>query len=289
MGAALRILLDVVGYRLRRLEMANLAGAVAIMVVLKLPWSDVLLRTAFGAMLNIFVYLNNDYRDIALDERSPDRDRTTVSYLQMHMREAYWVQWALVMVMIAIGVLHSAGLLLALAVGGGICWAYSKTFKRMPYVDVLSMTVWGVAMPMCGFPLDQTLGWVLALQLGLFSSVFEPIQVIRDREVDAQLGLRTTAVVMGVGPTLALARILTAAAAAYAALLLHPIAGGMIALGLFVPWGAGHASRFWTAIKLIFGCAWLFACASTYLGDGSSGLWVQVALDDTFSTPGGLR
>ena len=62
--AALRIVAAVVGYRLRKLEMANLVAALSIAIALRLPWPEVAYRTAFAFFLNALVYLNNDYIDV---------------------------------------------------------------------------------------------------------------------------------------------------------------------------------------------------------------------------------
>ena len=64
MLAGFRIVADTVIYRLRKLEMANLAAAVAIALALKLPLVDIVVRAAFAFALNIVVYLNNDYIDV---------------------------------------------------------------------------------------------------------------------------------------------------------------------------------------------------------------------------------
>ena len=87
MTAALKIIAHVLGYRLRQLEMANLAGAVSIMLALRLPFGDVAWRTLFALLLNVFVYLNNDYLDVAADARASHKDQSKVSFLQQHMRE----------------------------------------------------------------------------------------------------------------------------------------------------------------------------------------------------------
>jgi hypothetical protein len=55
------------------------------------------------------------------------------------------------------------------------------------------MIAWGVAMPLVGSPIENQDGWALALQLGLFSGVFESIQVMRN--ADETLWTR----VLGVG------------------------------------------------------------------------------------------
>lgn len=280
--AALRILVDVIVFRVKRLEMANLAGAVAIMAVLRLPLADAAIRTLFALVLNALVYLNNDYVDVDLDAQTPDKDRTKVLFLQAHKRQALYLQWALFGVLVAIA-LAAPGLWLALALGAGVCIAYSKWLKRVPALDILAMGVWGFAMPLCGAPLDRALGLLLALQLGLMSAVFETIQVIRDYEADRDAGVRTTAVVLGKPATLWLARGLMLISALYAALVLHPIAGVIAAGALLVPLRGDAVDTYWTRIKLISGVAWLCICALTFLTQQSHGLWVAVHATDTTS------
>jgi len=276
--AALKIVYDVVAFRVRRLEMANLAGAIAIMVVLRLSLWDACVRTLFAALLNVLVYLNNDYHDIALDVRTRDRDTDKSRFLHAHMRAAAAAQWILLGLLWAIALLHSRGLLLVLLAGGGICWAYSVRLKHTPWLDVAAMAAWGLVMPLCGSPLDRTLGLALALQLGLFSAVFETIQVIRDHANDAQLGVRTTAVAIGVRRTLQLGRALMLMCAAYAALVLHPVTGAitLLALPLRLQATPKGAEQLWTRIKLIYGAAFLVACGLLHVAGHSSGLWLQL-------------
>ena len=262
--AALRILLDVIVFRVRRLEMANLAGAVAIMAVLRLPLGEAAVRTVFALVLNALVYLNNDYVDVDLDAQTPDKDRAKVAFLQAHKREAFALQWVLFGVLCLIAT-AAPGLWLALVLGAGVCIAYSKWLKHIPGLDILAMGVWGFAMPLCGSPLDRSLGLLLALQLGLMSAVFETIQVIRDYDADRSAGVRTTAVALGVGRTLWLARALMLASALYAALVLQPVAGAIAAAALLVPMRQDAVDTYWTRIKLISGVAWLCICALTFL------------------------
>jgi 1,4-dihydroxy-2-naphthoate octaprenyltransferase len=59
-------------------------------------------------------------------------------------------------------------------------------------------------------------------QLGLFSGVFESIQILRDHDEDERAGVRTTAVALGVDRTKLLLRVLLVAAGAYAGLVYHP-------------------------------------------------------------------
>ena len=173
---------DVLGFRLRKLEMANLAAALSIMLALRLPFGDVIWRTLFALLLNVFVYLNNDYLDVALDARAPDKHQGKITFLREHMRAALGAQLGLLALLVALAIAHSPGLLITLVLGAGICVAYSKWLKHIPVADVLAMTAWGFAMPLAGTPLDSALGLALAVQLGLFSSVFGPVQVVGDHD-----------------------------------------------------------------------------------------------------------
>jgi 4-hydroxybenzoate polyprenyltransferase len=284
LGAALRILIDVIVFRVRRLEMANLAGAVAIMTVLRLPLGEALIRTVFALVLNALVYLNNDYLDVELDAQTPDKDPAKVSFLQAHKKTALAVQWFLVAVL-ALLASAASGLWLALVLGAGVCIAYSAWLKHVPGLDILAMGVWGFAMPLCGAPLDRELGLLLALQLGLMSAVFETIQVIRDHDADRAAGVRTTAVVLGPTRTLALARALMVGSALYAAAVFHPVAGVIAAGALLVPLRGGAVDSYWTRIKLISGVAWLCICAITFLTEQSHGLLLSIHAEDSVIEP----
>ena len=285
MLAAFKIITGVVEYRLRKLEMANLAAAVSIAMVLHapkdplsitelihIPWHDVVVRTVFAFLLNVLVYLNNDYIDVGIDLKSADKDATKSRYLAENLRSALYAQWLLGVVLALFAVLYDPGLLVALIAGGGICIWYSARLKAKPLLDIWAMAVWGVTMPLCGSPADSMLGWALALQLGLFSSVFESIQVMRDADEDAEEGVRTTAVVLGKKSTLMLARALMVCCTAYALLVMHPVAGIISLAALAVPFAETAIERYWTRVKLVYGVTWLAICAATFLQGRTSGL-----------------
>lgn len=276
-AAVLRILVDVLAYRLRKLEMANLAAAVAIMLVLRLGPAELLHRTAFALLLNLFVYLNNDYHDVRADLSAEGRDAHRTRFLAEHPRHALLAQAALLLGL-ALSAGRDPGLWLALLLGGGVCVLYSARLKRMPYVDVLAMLVWGGAMPLCGVPLERALGWWLAGQLALFSGVFEAMQVRRDRVEDAAAGLRTSAVVLGDARLATLTRGLIVVSSVYGAAVLHPVSG-LLAAGALLVSQRGDAAREWTRVKLLFGLSFLLSCAVAYLGSGSRGLWLHVAAE----------
>lgn len=283
LSAVLKIIGDVIAFRLRKLEMANLAGAVAIMLALRLPLTELVWRFVFAALLNVFVYLNNDYLDIALDQRAPDKDHRKVSFMQDHLRAAQVAQAVLFALLLASAVAHSPGLLLTLLGGAGLCVAYSAWLKHRALVDVIAMALWGFVMPLSGSPLHSVLGICLAAQLGLMSSVFETIQVVRDHDADARQGVRTTAVVLGLRRSVGLARVAMLAASLYGALVLHPVAGVVSACALVLPWVPERTEAYWTRVKLVYGAAWLWACASVFFAGKTQGLLLSIDREATLS------
>ena len=269
--AALKLTVAAVVYRVRKLEMANLAAAVAIALALRLPFVDVVVRAAFAFVLNALVYLNNDYIDIQIDLGSADKDRTKTRYLAAHKAAALAAQWLLVALLVGAAVVYDLGLLVPLIAGGGVCWWYSAQLKHRPYLDIGAMIVWGVTMPLCGTPIAHPIGLWMALQLGLFSGVFESIQVVRDADEDVQEHVRTTAVVLGKHRTMQLARLLMLASSAYAAAFLQPWAAAVSLLAFAVPFSEAAVEAYWTRVKLIYGMSWLVICASVFVTGQRSG------------------
>jgi 4-hydroxybenzoate polyprenyltransferase len=261
MLAALRIVAGVVVYRVRKLEMANLAAAGSIAVALRLPIPDIAVRTVFCFVLNALVYLNNDYIDIQIDLESADKDAGKARFLAENRQAALWAQWMLVAVLAAIAVWHDLGLFVPLIAGGGICWWYSAQLKHRPYLDIVAMIIWGVTMPLCGSPVTSILGLTMALQLGLFSGVFETIQVMRDADEDAKEGVRTTGVVLGKARSFRLAQGLMALVTLYAALFMLPWAAVISSLALVLPFSEDKVESYWTRVKLVYGVSWLVMCA----------------------------
>jgi 4-hydroxybenzoate polyprenyltransferase len=272
MLAALRIIAGVVAYRIRKLEMANLAGAGSIAVALHLPIVDIAIRTAFAFILNALVYLNNDYIDIAIDLASADKDAEKSRYLAENKRAALLAQWVLVVLLAAVALVYDPGLFVPLIAGGGICFWYSAQLKHRPYLDILAMIIWGVTMPLCGSPLDSTVGLLMALQLGLFSGVFETIQVMRDADEDREEGVRTTGVVLGKARSLTLARVQMVFCSLYALLVLQPWAAAVSVGALLVPFSETSIERYWTRVKLVYGVAWLVICAWVWWFGDRAGL-----------------
>lgn len=278
---ALKIIVDVARFRLARLEMANLVAAVALMLTFRLPAGELGGRFAFGLLLNLLVYLNNDFHDLGDDLDSSSRDEEKTQFLHTNVRAALNAQLGLLGVLVAMAVIWKAELLVGLILGGGICWAYSYRLKRVPGLDVVAMTLWGVSMPLIGFPLDHIVGWLLVAQLGLCSMVFESIQVLRDREEDAAHDARTTAVLVGEGATKRLIRGALLLAGSFAALFLSPVAGVMAIGGVFVPFG-DDTPRYWNRVRLLLGLAFLVECATVYFLGHTQGLWLQIPVDARF-------
>ena len=284
MSAALRILWNVASYRLARLEMANMGGALVIMLALRLPVAEVAVRLGFAFLLNLLVYLNNDYLDLDADLRSPSRDDPNTRYLHHHRGAAVVAQLGLVVALVAVALAWDPGLLVPLVVGGGVCWLYSARLKHVPCADIPAMALWGAAMLTVAFPPAHMAGWALALLLGLDSAVFETIQVIRDHDADARTGVRTTAVALGVPRTLLLARVLLIVGALAAALAVHPLAAIPPVLAVTLP--LGRPDRYWNQIRLLLGLAFLAAAAWVYVHGATAGVLVRCAADGCALAPG---
>lgn len=275
MLAAGRIVADVLVYRLRRLEMANLMAAGALLVALRVPPAEGALRLGFAFVLNILAYLINDHLDVEQD-LAQGRALEKTKYLHDHRRASIVAQVSLALTLAAVGVgLERPSLVLSLIGGAGLCWVYTQYLKRIAFLDILAMTAWGVAMPLAAVPFDSPVGWVLLGQLGLFSTCFETIQVLRDRDEDAADSVKTTAVVLGARATLWLGRGAMLLAAGYAVLLVHRWIGLGLLLAPLVPIrGDADASAFasyWNRIRLVFGLTWLAIIASVFFSGSSFG------------------
>jgi len=277
---ALLILRDVAVNRLRKREMANLAASFTVMAALRLGWQDVAWRLAFGLLLNLSVYLANDWYDIEVDLASPDKNHEKARFLREHRTAAWGAQLVLVVGMAGIALVHSQDLVVPLVAGGGLCWAYSAKLKRIPVADVLTITVCGVAGALVAVPLGSITGWALAGLLGLYAACFQTIQMIRDHDADAAFGVRTTAVRFGVRSAVVLLRVLLAASAVYAVLVLNVWIGLALLVAPAMPIRAGQADRAWNLARLWLGMVWLAMVAwvwwtgttAGWLGGSSSSL-----------------
>ncbi|PRQ05617.1 UbiA family prenyltransferase [Enhygromyxa salina] len=268
MPPVLKILIDVASFRLRRLEMANIAGALAIAVACHLSWPEVVIRGVFAFVLNLLVYLNNDWYDLDDDLASAAKDQTKNAYLAGHLGAGLAAQLGLLAVLVAMALWWGGGLLLALVAGGGVCWAYSAGLKRVPFLDVAAMIAWGVAMPLVGLAPGHPEGWLLLGQLGLFSGVFESIQVMRDHDADKTAGVRTTAVVLGRPRAHALARALMVVAGLYAGACFSWWIAPLPLVAALIPLRLDQVDRYWNQVRLSLGLAFLAEAAFVYFGGG---------------------
>ncbi len=266
MQAEFKIAADVAWYRLRRFEMANLGAAGLIAVALHLPFGDMVQRLVFGGLLNLLVYLNNDYLDREEDAASPTKDAAKTSFLKTHRSAALRAQLYLLGMLVLLAWWWGGGLFWPLLFGGGVCWLYSAVLKHRPFVDVLAMMAWGVSMPWVAVPPGDDLGWALLLQLGLFSGVFETIQVMRDHDEDRDTGVRTTAVALGLARTRLLLRVLVVAAGLYAAVVFHWTLGGAAVLVLVMPIPERGLEAYWNQVRLLLGTTLLIECVLVYFG-----------------------
>ncbi|MBW2704618.1 MAG: UbiA prenyltransferase family protein [Deltaproteobacteria bacterium] len=262
--------------------MANLVAAGSIMVALQLPLHDIGTRLLFGFLLNLLVYLNNDFCDVDQDITSAKKGIERALYLKQHIKAAVGAQISILVVLTGLGVFYSYGLLIALVAGGGICWLYSRKLKRMPYLDVAAMILAGGLVPIVAFPLDSVLGWALVLALAIFSGCFESIQVMRDHDEDLASKVRTTAVRLGIPATMWMLRFFVIIAATYCTAVLNRYAGPVILLALFIPLDRTAVEQYWNRIRMITGVAWLGILVWIFLYGMSDGLLVSIDTSTVF-------
>lgn len=283
MTAVFRILRDVIVYRIRKREMANLASSLTIMLAMGLAVDDIAVRFVFAVGLNLAVYLTNDIYDVDADLASPSKDVEKATFLRAHRPAAWMAVLVPVVLMAGIGCLWNRELLVTLVVAAGVCWAYSARLKRVAFVDLPTILICAVAGSMLAFPLDRMLGWCLAGLLGLFAACFQTVQMVRDHDDDEAFGTRTTAVALGPHATIRLQRALLVGAAVYTALVLHRWVGAAMILTAFLPFRADQANTHWNRIRIALGLAWL-AIVAWVSWTGASYGWV-LQLDRARSWP----
>ncbi len=267
MRAELQILADVASYRLRRLEMANLGGAAAIAVALHLPTVEIAARVGFGLLLNLLVYLNNDFVDGDSDLAAPSREYDKTSFLMTHRAAAVRAQLGLLAALAGFAAWYGGGLWMPLWLGGGVCWAYSAALKHRPGVDVLAMMAWGMAMPLVGVPPEHLHAALpLLVMLGLFSGVFESVQVLRDVDEDRDRGVHTTAVAWGRARTLLLVRSITGLAAIHALVSFGIGVAIPTAIAALRPAGAATPVALWNRLRALCGLSFVLACCKVWSG-----------------------
>jgi 4-hydroxybenzoate polyprenyltransferase len=281
MTVALRILWDAALYRFRRYEMANIYAALSISIAIGLSVHEAAYRVVFLALLNVLALLGNDCFDVEQDLLTPGRDPAKPRFLRAHMPEAVAAQVAVGVLLAVAAAAWSRGLLVVLVLGEANCLLYSWKLKRIPLLDVASIGLWGLVMPMAGFPLDSSMGWCLALQLMFFSAAFELMQVMRDREVDVAHGVTTTAVRLGHRRSVLFLRLVIVAAAAFGVLVVHRwICLGILA-SLLVPVREGSAARAWNHLRVALGVVWLAVIAWVVATGSTDGLVASVGVGDS--------
>src|SRR5690606_5018224 len=112
--------------------------------------------------------------------------------------------------------------------------------------------------------------------LALFSTCFELIQVIRDRESDEAIGVSTTAVALGEARTRLVLRVAMLVAAAYAIVLLERLIGAGLLIAPLLPSGS-DPERYWNRVRLVFGLTWLAIVVSIAVTGESHGLLPALA------------
>jgi len=282
--AALRIIWDALLYRVKRREANNALTTISLMVAFHLPWLDVGYRALYAVVLNVYIYLMNDYFDVELDLASPQKDQVKARFLAEHKGAGAGALIGLGLLLLGGAAAHSWLLVIAFGVNSFIVLIYSAWLKRKPMVDVVTMGLWGVSMALVGLPeVGSGLGWRLVGLLGLLCSCFEIIQVVRDEPGDRVTNIVTTAILLGSRGAAWLFRAMVVASAAYGSLLLSgqlpllapfgraaaaapfPVAAALLVAAV-LPLTPERADRTWDLCRLLFGAVWAALLAQVYFG-----------------------
>ena len=262
--APLRIIAETLWYRARRREGNNFLTTLSLMAALKLTWPDFLYRGGFALLLNIYVYLINDYCDVEIDIASADKDRGKTVFLKENRKAAKTALFFMAFVLVVGGILHSPLLFICFLANTFIVYSYSAWFKRMPYLDVIAMVICGITMSLAAIPQNSAIAYRYLVVLGLICSAFEVVQIIRDEPEDRLAGIRTTAVRLGLFRARLIFVFLAILAAVYAYFIIHSLAGLLFLAAAAVPLSSKNASRAWDILRLIFGTAWLLMMAELW-------------------------
>ena len=268
---AVKIACESFRFRVEKHEANNLLVTLSMLLAFKVGGLDLALRVTFAILLNLLIYLLNDYCDVDVDLCTPRKDRQKTRFMAEHRRAS---QLAVLGELLLLGgpatvhylLFHTPLLPVALVINVALVYVYSRWLKRIPIVDVLSMALAGATTTMVGAP-DSVLGYQLLGLLALISGSYQIIQVIRDTRSDEQQGVRTTSVVLG--PRLAawIFRAIVLCASAYGVLLMGMWAAAGFALALLLPLSVDRAARSWDGARVIFGLSWLGLLVQVFLAN----------------------
>ena len=260
-GNALRIAFDSFAYRIRKREANNLAVTASMLVAFGIPLADAALRALIALLLNMYIYLINDYCDIWVDLASPQKDGSLVSFRSAHRQATVLALGLEALALVGLAGLHwtlyaSWLLPVALAANTVIIFAYSQWLKRIPVADVLIMAVAGASTTMVGVP-GTRLGLALLGLFALLCAGYQVIQLIRDYPEDERLELTTSAVFLGPARAAILFRLLALGSAVYGWWVVGSPICLPLALGVFFPLDVARAERAWDFARMLFGTVWL--------------------------------
>jgi 4-hydroxybenzoate polyprenyltransferase len=292
--AALRIVWEAALYRVKRREANNVLTSCSLMLALGLAPADLVYRTLYALLLNVYIYLMNDYYDIELDLASPQKDQAKARFMAEHRGAARGALVGLAALGAGAALVHSSVLVVAFVVNSAVVLVYSAWLKRWPLVDLVMMGLWGVTMALVALPegaLPDAIGsllpariqltglaqgaasaaqialaWKLLGLLGLLCAAFEAIQVVRDEPGDRATAIVTTAVLLGVRGAAWLFRAIVVGAALYGWLAIGSPLALALGLALALPLTPERADRTWDLCRLLFGLVWVALLAAAWAG-----------------------
>jgi len=253
-------------YRIRKREANNLVSTVSLMVAFQLPLGDMLYRTVWAVLLNLYIYLMNDYCDIERDLGSPQKDHAKARFMADNRHAARGALLGMGAILLVGAMAHSPLLAMAFVANTVVVWCYSAWFKQVPILDVVLMFICGITISLPGLPEHDPLGLKVAAILGLICASFEVIQVMRDEPGDRAAGVTTTAVLLGRRFTAWLFKAIVVAAAAYVSLWVGSLLGVILLAALLFPLTPERADRTWDLCRVLFGAVWFGVLVQVYLG-----------------------
>src|SRR3989339_599996 len=121
----LKIIWNSFCYRLVNREANNLITSLSVMIALHLDIKDIIYRFCYALILNVYVYLINDFFDVACDLASPERASSKTRYLADHRRSAQFAILFLGGVLLLGGLYHSWLMFIAFCANTFLVGSYS--------------------------------------------------------------------------------------------------------------------------------------------------------------------
>lgn len=256
MKTAFRIALDVFSFRIKRFEVGQLLVPFSVIFTYQYSGLAMLKRGGLVTLLFFFIHLNNDVCDLNIDQeenRAPDKTK----FLRQNKNIAIWLQWTIGSFTLLFLYFFDVKFLMPVFVGGLAGVMYSAWLKKLPFIDLLTNSVWPAMLILVSSPFFEFVGILLAIQISLFTIVVQPLQLLRDYDNDKKLGLKNTVIWLGIKKTKILIKFLILINSLYGVLFLHKFFGLMFLSLLLIPIKRNRTRSIIMMFRGIFILYWL--------------------------------